>query len=176
MRPTALSGPFRFSRRVRRGIFHTIMDRFGPRLDRGNVMIAQKIAEQGGKPLDPKYLKEMAVSYMGIGGSDWATRIQCDFATQALTPKWTLIHNDYFQWSLDIIMNDEAMAQRPYRSVRIWPELRRRSRTAPSSPLMASSARTTSGPAGVCPHCHGNNFYLQEDGTAICCALRHRRA
>ena len=30
------------------GIFHTVMDRFGPRLDRGNVMIAQKIAEQTG--------------------------------------------------------------------------------------------------------------------------------
>ena len=25
------------------------------------------------------------------------------------------------------------------------------------------------GAAGVCPHCHGNNFYLQEDGTAVCC-------
>ena len=25
------------------------------------------------------------------------------------------------------------------------------------------------GPAGVCPYCHSNNFYLQEDGTAICC-------
>ena len=93
------------------GIFHTIMDRFGPRLDRGNVMIAQKIAEQGGKPIDPKYLKEIAVSYMGIGGSDWATRIQCDFANQALTPKWTLIDNDCFKWSLDIIMNDEAIAR-----------------------------------------------------------------
>ena len=95
------------------GIFHTVMDRFGPRLDRGNVMIAQKIAEQGGKPIDPKYLKEIAVSYMGIGGSDWATRIQCDFATQALTP--------------------------------------RRSRTAPSSPLTASSARTTAAPRAYVP-------------------------
>ena len=25
------------------------------------------------------------------------------------------------------------------------------------------------GPVGVCPHCHGNNFYLQEDGVAVCC-------
>ena len=33
-------------------------------------MIAQKIAENGGKPIDPKYLKEMAVSYMAVGGSD----------------------------------------------------------------------------------------------------------
>lgn len=25
------------------------------------------------------------------------------------------------------------------------------------------------GAQGVCPHCHSNNFFLQEDGTAICC-------
>ena len=93
------------------GLFHTVMDRFGPRLDRGNVMIAAKIAEQGGKPIDPKYLKEKVVSYMGIGGSDWATRIQCDFNTQALTPKWCVIDNECFKWSLDIIMNDAAIAK-----------------------------------------------------------------
>jgi hypothetical protein len=22
---------------------------------------------------------------------------------------------------------------------------------------------------GICPHCHSKNFYLQEDGKAICC-------
>ena len=27
------------------GLFHNIMDRFGPRMDKGNLMIAQKIAE-----------------------------------------------------------------------------------------------------------------------------------
>ena len=35
------------------GLFHTTMDRFGPRMDRGNLMIAQKIAENGGTPIDP---------------------------------------------------------------------------------------------------------------------------
>lgn len=25
------------------------------------------------------------------------------------------------------------------------------------------------GPAGICPHCHSRNFFLQEDGKAICC-------
>ena len=25
------------------------------------------------------------------------------------------------------------------------------------------------GAQGVCPYCHSNNFFLQEDGTAICC-------
>lgn len=68
------------------GLFHTVMDRFGPRLDRGNVMIAAKIAEQGGKPIDPKYLKEKVVSYMGIGGSDWATASSATLTRRPLRP------------------------------------------------------------------------------------------
>ena len=88
------------------------MDRFGPRMDRGNLMIAQKIAEEnGGKPIDPRYFKEKVISFMGIGGSDWATRIQCDFASLALTPKWTVIDNQLFPWSLSILMNDAAIAK-----------------------------------------------------------------
>lgn len=150
------------------GIFHTVMDRFGPRLDRGNVMIAQKIAEQGGKPVDPKYLKEKVVSYMGIGGSDWATRIQCDFATQALTPKWTLIHNECFPWSLDIVMNDEAISK----AHRIGQELAEAAKKVADGTLVPGHGIINEdyhGPVGVCPHCHGNNFYLQEDGVAVCC-------
>lgn len=150
------------------GLFHTVMDRFGPRLDRGNVMIAQKIAEQGGKPIDPKYLKEKVVSYMGIGGSDWATRIQCDFNTQAMTPKWTVIDNECFQWSLDIIMNDEAIA----RAHQIGKNLAEAAKKIEDGSFVAPHGiigDDYKGPAGVCPHCRSNNFYLQEDGIAVCC-------
>jgi multimeric flavodoxin WrbA len=150
------------------GIFHTVMDRFGPRLDRGNVMIAQKIAENGGKPIDPKYLKEKVVSFMGIGGSDWATRIQCDFNTMALTPKWTVIDNECFQWSLDIIMNDEAIA----RAHQIGTNLAQAAgKIADGSfvPAPGIINEDYQGAPGVCPYCHSNNFFLKEDGTAICC-------
>ncbi len=150
------------------GLFHTVMDRFGPRLDRGNVMIASKIAEQGGKPVDPRYLKEKVVSYMGVGGSDWGTRIECDFATQALTPKWTVIHNETFQWSLGIIMNDEALE----RARTVGRD------TAAAAAKIADGSFTApdgvygtdyKGAPGICPHCHSRNFYLREDGVAICC-------
>ena len=150
------------------GIFHTVMDRFGPRLDRGNVMIAAKIAEQGGKPIDPKYLKEKVVSYMGIGGSDWATRIQCDFGTQALTPKWTLIDNETFQWSLDIVMNDEAIARAHQVGVNIAQAAKKLVDGTFEAP-MGICGSDYKGPEGICPHCHSRNFYLQEDGKAICC-------
>jgi len=150
------------------GIFHTVMDRFGPRLDRGNVMIGMKIAENGGKPIDPKYVKEKVVSYMAIGGSDWATRVQCDFATQAMTPKWTLIDNEVFQWSLDIIMNDKAIA----RAHQIGLNLAEAAKKVADGTLNVPhgiAGEDYKGDPGTCPLCHSKNFYLQEDGTAICC-------
>lgn len=150
------------------GIFHTVMDRFGPRLDRGNVMIAQKIAEQGGKPIDPKYLKEKVVSYMGIGGSDWATRIQCDFNTQAMTPKWTVIDNECFQWSLDIIMNNKAIARAHQIGVNIA-EAAKKVENGTLNVPHGIIGEDYKGPAGVCPYCHSNNFFLDEDGVATCC-------
>lgn len=151
------------------GLFHNVMDRFGPRLDRGNLMIGQKIAEEtGGMPIDPKYLKEKVVSFMGIGGSDWATRIQADFATQALTPKWTVIDNRIFPWSLSIVMNDEAIAD----AHRIGRELAAAAAKIADGSFVPAHGiynEDYKGPAGVCPHCHSSNFYLQEDGTAVCC-------
>ena len=150
------------------GTFHTIMDRFGPRLDRGNVMIAQKIAEQGGKPIDPKYLKEKVVSYMGVGGSDWTTRIQADFATQALTPKWTMVYNETFQWSLDIVMNDEAIAKAHKIGYDTALAAKKVADGTFEAPL-GICGEDYKGPAGVCPHCHSRNFFLQEDGKAVCC-------
>ena len=56
------------------GLFHTIMDRMGPRNDKGMIIIASKIAEEtGGKAPDQRMLKDKVVSYIGVGGSDWST-------------------------------------------------------------------------------------------------------
>ena len=59
------------------GLFHTIMDRFGPRMDTGNnvisTQIAQKIIAEGGKAKlpDPRIIcPGKPISYIGIGGSD----------------------------------------------------------------------------------------------------------
>ncbi len=151
------------------GLFHNLMDRFGPRMDKGNLMIAQKIAEEhGGKPVDPKYLKETVVSYMGIGGSDWASRIQCDHAALTLTPKWTLIDNHLFPWSLSIIMNDEAIAY----AHKMGADLAAAAKKIEDGTFVPGHGiinEDYKGPNGVCPYCHSSNFYLQEDGTAICC-------
>ncbi len=140
-------------------IFHTIMDRFGPRTDRGMNFIATKIAEEkGGKAPDPRLLQDKVISYIGIGGSDWFTRIQCDHAMQALSPAWKIIDNEVFYWSKAIILEDEKVAA--------IHDIGRRLAEAAKDIEHAQYQ----GKEGVCPHCHGNNFYLQA-GTneAICC-------
>ncbi len=150
------------------GIIHTVMDRFGPRMDRGNLMIASKIAEDGGAPVDPRFLQPKVVSFMAVGGSDWSTRVQCDCSILALTPKWTVIDNECFQWSLDIIMNDEALA----RAGEIGGNLAAAAKKLTDGTFKEPEGiigEDYTGPAGICPHCRSRNFYLQEDGTAICC-------
>lgn len=91
-------------------LFHILTDRFGLRMDRGNVTIADKIPwEKGGPRMDPRFLTGKVVSYMGVGGSDWMTRIQCDFGMRALPPMWKAIDTEVFSWSLDIVMSDASL-------------------------------------------------------------------
>ncbi|MFQ7453753.1 MAG: flavodoxin family protein [Flavonifractor plautii] len=94
------------------GLFHTITDRFGPRMDRGNNIIGTKIAEEtGGTAPDPRILKDKVISFMSVGGSDWVTRTQCDAGMLALTPMWKVIDNEVFPWALSILVEDERVAR-----------------------------------------------------------------
>jgi len=141
------------------GIFHTLIDRFGPRMDRGNNLIATRISEEkGGKIPDPRILKDKVVSYMGIGGSDWTTRIQCDHGLHALPPMWKIIDNEVFPWSKGIVMEDEKVA----RAHQIGVNLAKAAKNTASATYL--------GEPGVCPHCHSRNFYLNDNSSeAICC-------
>lgn len=140
------------------GLFHTITDRFGPRMDRGNNLIATEIAgKTGGKAPDPRILKEKPISFLSIGGSDWVTRVQCDCGMLALTPKWTVIDNESFPWSLSIMVDDARLA----RANEIGANL-----VAAAKDM---DHATYQGEAGICPHCHSRNFHLDKGGKAICC-------
>ena len=102
------------------GLFHTITDRFGPRMDRGNNIIGTKIAEEtGGTAPDPRILKDKVISFMSVGGSDWVTRTQCDAGMLALTPMWKVIDNEVFPWALSILVEDERVA-RAHRNVSLF--------------------------------------------------------
>ncbi len=140
------------------GIFHTIMDRFGPRMGKGNLIIGNKIAQDIGKesPIDPRCLKEKVVSYMAIGGSDWATQVQNDFALHALTPMWRMIDNEVFMWSLGILADEKKVA----RAHEIGLNL--------AKAAADIEAASWQGDEGVCPHCHSRNFFLPDRRTAIC--------
>lgn len=139
------------------GLFHTITDRFGPRMDRGNNLIGTKVAgETGGKAPDPRILKDKVISFMGIGGSDWVTRVQCDMGMLALTPMWKVIDNEVFDWSLSVLVQDERVA----RAHQIGRNIAKAAESFEDAQYQ--------GEAGVCPHCHSRNFYLS-DGKAICC-------
>lgn len=140
------------------GIFHTIMDRFGPSTDRGILTAATEIAKKmGTAPPDQRWLQDKVVSYMGIGGSDWMTRVQCDCAMQAMSPKWTVIDNDVFMWSLGILEDDKKIARAHQIGVNI----------AHAAKDIAHAAYQ--GEPGVCPHCHSREFYFHLDNRVECC-------
>ncbi len=139
------------------GKFHTIMDRFGPRMGHVHNVIATQMAEEGkGKQIDPRYIQPRVVSYMGIGGSDWTTQVQCDFGIHALTAMWKVIDNEVFPWSLGILRDEKKVL----RAREIGKNL-----AEAAADLPGSSYR---GDEGVCPHCHSRNFFFHKDGRVIC--------
>lgn len=154
------------------GLFHTVMDRFGPRMDTGNNFIAKQIAErniaEGKKGVIPPafvFHTGIPVSYIGIGGSDWGTHIESDHAIQSMTPAWKVIHNEWIPWSKKALMDDEVVA----RAHKIGYD----TAEAAKDPEHAEYK----GRKGVCPHCNCNDFYLYPgENRAVCavCGLQGR--
>ena len=128
-------------------------------MDRGMNLVATKIAENdpNAKPVDPRLLKDKVISFIGIGGSDWATAIEYDHRMLSISPAWTVIDNEKFAWSKNIIMEDEKVER--VREIG-------RNLAAAAADIEAASYK---GDKGVCPHCHGKNFYFPgQTNDAIC--------
>ena len=142
------------------GIVHTICDRFGPSMDRGNLFIADKISkEHGGPGVDPRLMKDKVISFIGIGGSDWGSLVQMDHAMVAMSPMWTVIDNDKFQWSKTILMDDAALE----RAHEIGVNLAKAAEDIPNAKWQ--------GPEGVCTHCHNNVFYIEPGRNHVICPV-----
>jgi multimeric flavodoxin WrbA len=140
------------------GLFHTLMDRFGPRADRGMNIIAHQISQEtGSKDTDLRLLKDKVISFIGIGGSDWATAIEYDHTQLAMSPMWKIIDNEKFAWSKNIIMEDEKVE----RCREIGRNLVRAAADIENAKFM--------GDPGVCPHCHSKNFYVTPGTTEATC-------
>ncbi len=79
------------------GLFHSITDRMGPGHDTGMIMILdQKLKEQGKEGVDPRLFRQKALSFVGIGGSDWAVRVETDHAMFAMSAGWKVVNNEVF--------------------------------------------------------------------------------
>lgn len=142
------------------GLLHTVCDRFGPRMDRGMNIIGDQISKaQGGPGVDPRLLQDKVISFIGIGGSDWACRVQTDHAMVAMSPAWKVIDNDFFSWCKDVIMQDDKIER-----------VKEIGRNLAHAAADIASAKYMGEP-GVCPHCQCSNFWLVPGTTKAVCEL-----
>lgn len=142
------------------GVFHTLTDRFGPGHDTVMNMICGEIAKNtGGKGPDQRVFKAKPVSFIGIGGSDWAERAAADFRMLALTIMWNVIDNEIFKWSKGIMMEDDKVAKCHQIGINLV--------NAAKNPDKAEYK----GDKGICPHCHTREFYLNDEASEAICAV-----
>lgn len=150
-------------------LFKTCCDRMGPGHDTGMMrMLDDKLKEQGKPGLNPRYFKQKAISFVGIGGSDWAVRCETDHAMFALSQGWKIVNNDFFSWCKDVIMQDDKIE----RMKEIGRNLVEAARYIIDHDVQIEGSEDLDlwkGAAGACPHCHGNAFYIFPGTTHAVC-------
>ena len=148
-----------------------LVDRMGPGHDTGMLlMLDGKLKEQGREPLNPRIFMQKAISFVGIGGSDWAVRVETDHAMLAMSPGWKVIDNDFFSWSKDVIMQDDKVE----RMKQIGRNLAEAAQYIIDNHVMIPGSENLDlwkGEPGGCPHCHGNNFYIFPGTNHAVCEL-----
>ncbi len=153
------------------GLYHTITDRMGPSHDTGLLLMHnQQMKEQGKEMLDPRYFRQKAVSFLGIGGSDWAVRVETDHAMLAMSPGWKVVNNEFISWGKDVIMQDDKVE----RLKEIGRNLVEAAQIIIDQDMQIEGSEKISlwkGEPGACPHCQGNNFYIYPGTTHCVCEL-----
>ncbi|MBQ1680990.1 MULTISPECIES: flavodoxin family protein [Agathobacter] len=153
------------------GLFHIITDRMGPGHDTGMMLMADgKLKEQGKEGLNPRYFRQKALSFVGIGGSDWAVRVETDHRMFALSPGWKVVNNEYFSWCKDVIMQDDKIA----RMQEIGRNLVDAAQDMIDKQMIIPGSEEYDpwqGKDGACPHCHGNAFYIFPGTDHVVCEL-----
>lgn len=153
------------------GLYHSITDRMGPGHDTGMLMMLDgKLKEQGKEGLNPRLFRQKAISFVGIGGSDWAVRVETDHAMLALSPGWKVVNNEFFCWCKDVIMQDDKIE----RMKEIGSNLVDAAQYIIDNNVMIPGSENVDlwkGEEGGCPHCHGNNFYIYPGTNHAVCEL-----
>ncbi len=151
------------------GLYHAITDRMGPGHDTGMLKILDnQLREQGKEPLNPRYFRQKAISFVAIGGSDWAVRCETDHAMFALSQGWKIVNNEFFSWCKDVIMQDDKIE----RMKEIARNLVEAAQVIIDQDMQIEGSEDVSlwkGAAGVCPHCQGNAFYIFPGTTHCVC-------
>ena len=138
------------------GVFHTVMDRFATRYDRGMNLLAARAS--GGELSDPRLLRDKAAAFLGMGGTDYTTRFQCDCAVLGAEMMWTVVENHVYAWTKVFSMEEEKVAH-----------AHQTGRWLAEAAADLAGARYRGDP-GVCPRCHSRNFHLRDGpGKAVCC-------
>lgn len=161
------------------GLFHILTDRMGPGHDSGMMLGAHfQMLEKTGQGLDMKYFKQKPVSFVGIGGSDWAVRVETDHAMLAMSPAWRVVDNDYFSWSKDVIMQDDKIermreiARNLVEAAKEIAAINDEIFARGGMPIVETNDKDFwKGKEGACPHCHGNAFYIYPGTTQAVCEL-----
>jgi flavone/flavonol reductase len=145
------------------GFFRAFQDRIaGPSHDLGMLTIAKDIHEKkGGGPggPDPRAFKKRYATFIGIGGSDWACRMEADFALFAMVQQWNVIDYLTFTWAKSLAMEDERVAS-----------IREAGRTIAKMAADPSTYKYLGDP-GVCSNCHSRLMYIAEDGKTVECSV-----
>jgi len=153
------------------GLFHAVCDRMGPGHDTGMLLMADGILKSKGEAgLDPKYFRQKAISFVGIGGSDWRCRVETDHAMLAMSPGWKVVNNEAFPWCKDVINQDDKIE----RMRQIGQNLVEAAQYLIDNNVMIAGSEDLDlwkGDDGACPHCHGNNFYILPGTTHCICEL-----
>ena len=153
------------------GLFHVITDRMGPGHDTGMLlMLDGMLKEQGKEGLNPRLFQQKAISFVGIGGSDWAVRVETDHAMLAMSPGWKVVNNEAWSWSKDVIMHDDKIE----RMKQIGRNLVEAAQYIIDNHVMIPGSDELDlwkGPEGACPHCHGNAFYIFPGTNHAVCEL-----
>ena len=153
------------------GLFHVITDRMGPGHDTGMLlMLNGKLQEQGKEGLNPRLFRQKAISFVGIGGSDWAVRVETDHAMFAMSPGWKVVNNEFWSWCKDVIMHDDKIE----RMKEIANNLVDAAQYIIDNNVMIPGSDELDlwkGTEGACPHCHGNNFYIFPGTNHAVCEL-----
>lgn len=143
-------------------VFKIIQDRFaGPSHDRGMLTVCRMISQKTGNegPDARLFRDDKFLSFMSIGGSDWATRVSADMRLFALVPMWKTIDEKVFVWSKGIVTEDEKVQECHQVGVNMVKALK--------DPANAKFM----GDPGVCPHCNSRNFYLENEAAKAVCEV-----